>query len=109
MRSHPTSSDEINGTAAGSFGQVLMKKGQYDRAVICFQSALQHFTTTCHHPRSGSTDYLDGVFWRAELAHDYMKVKKFDLAHKEQQRVVEDLMVHILALSYPALRLRGHF
>jgi len=97
MRTHPTSSDEISAISAGGFGRVLMKQGKYDRAVTCFQHALKHFTVTGRRPRSRRTDYLDSAFWRAELARAYMKLKKFDLAHKEQQRVVEDLLAHLLA------------
>lgn len=92
MQTDPTRSDEVNAVAAGGFGKVLMKQGQYDRAVTRFQCALGHFTRRCQRRRSCSNDYLDSVFWRAELARAYMKLKKFGLAFKEQQRVVEDLL-----------------
>jgi len=40
--------------------------------------------------------FLFCFFFVQGLARAYMKVKKFDLAHKEQQRVVEDLLAHLL-------------
>ena len=60
-----------------------MKQAQHDPAVACFQSAIET------HTRRG--DYVESIFWRAQLARAFMKDGKIELAQEHQERVVEDL------------------